>query len=117
MRGKHPVEGEIVSRLAAFLVDRIGKAGLSQRFKRLLLLDFRVHFDPVKVLQPAVKVSQLLVKVNIAVEIDPAVGRMIELFMKIGELLICQLRNMIRISSGFFPVDGVREKQGVGFSV
>ena len=54
---------------------------------------------------------QLLIHVHISVQIDEAVCRMVVCPVKVEELLVCKLRNMIGIAAALHAVGIIREQR------
>ena len=59
----------------------------------------------------AVKKFQLLLHIHISVKIDKAVGRMIITSVEIQEILICQIRDVHRISAGLTAIGCIRKQR------
>ena len=60
---------------------------------------------------------QLLLHIHISVKIDKAVGRMIITSVEIQEILICQIRDVHRISAGLTAVSSIREQRVHDFTL
>ena len=77
--------------------------------KRLLQLNFRVHFLFIVMGQIfPVQIIQSLRHIHIAVQINIAVGGMIVFLMECQKILIGKIRNILRVTAGLHAIGGIR---------
>ena len=96
---KHPVQGQVVQIVPGLFGHGILEARAFHAVKGRLDRNFRVRFDPVKFPQPRIEIFELFVEIDIAVQVDPRIGRMVAARMEIPEGLIGQIRNVFGISA------------------
>ncbi len=98
-------------RFTFLLRDAVGAGDGDALGERRLGLHRRIHMAAVEVGQVFfINVSQGLLDVHVAIEIDVAVGRMVETAMEFGEFTEREHGNHFRIAAGLYAIGGIREK-------